>query len=92
MRLFVVFLACLLALQQYHLWFGKNGLQEQHVITKGVEASLKNNKTLIERNKQMYAEIKELKRGDDAVEERARNELGLIKKGETFFRITAKKG
>ncbi|HIP76679.1 MAG TPA: cell division protein FtsB [Psychromonas hadalis] len=92
MRVFIVFLVTLLGLQQYHLWFGKNGLQDHEVLVNAVALSVKNNALLIKRNQKMYAEIKELKRGDDAVEERARNELGLIKEGETFFRITAKKG
>lgn len=91
MRLFLAVLIALLGLQQYHLWFGKNGLQQRQAITEVVALSSENNAMLKVRNEQMYSEIKALKKGGDAIEERARNELGLIKEGETFFRITAKK-
>lgn len=45
------------------------------------------NKELYERNAKMFAEIEDLRQGLDAIEERARNELGLVKEGETFYRI-----
>jgi len=45
------------------------------------------NKELFERNAKMFAEIGDLRQGLDAIEERARNELGMVKKGETFYRI-----
>lgn len=87
MRLFLFALLFLLAIQQYTLWFGKNGIQKKHVIESEVTIALKRNKELIDRNQLMYAEIYNLKNRKGAIEERARNELGLIKEGETFFRI-----
>ncbi|GAL08249.1 cell division protein DivIC [Photobacterium aphoticum] len=45
------------------------------------------NAELAQRNQQMYFEINDLNRGQEAIEERARNELGMIRPGETFFRI-----
>ena len=90
MRLFTLVLICLLAILQYHLWLGKNGLQDKHALVKEVEIITANNALLIQRNQMMYSEIKDLKSGLKAVEERARNELGLIKEGETFFRIIPK--
>ena len=90
MRLFVFFLLCLFALLQYHLWFGKNGLQDRHVLQQEVALILENNSESKQRNQMMFSEIKDLKEGTDAIEERARNELGLVKEGETFFRIVPK--
>ncbi|MCK5819589.1 MAG: septum formation initiator family protein [Psychromonas sp.] len=87
MRLFMSVLLVLLALQQYSLWFGKNGIKENHRLAVQVNIALNKNKVLIERNQLMYAQIYNLKNRKGAIEENARNELGLIKKGETFFRI-----
>ena len=87
MRLFIFALFSLLAIQQYALWFGKNGIQKNHVVEAEVNVALERNQLLIDRNQLMYAEIYNLKNRKGAIEERARNELGLIKQGETFFRI-----
>ena len=92
MRLFMLVLTSLLVLLQYHLWSGKNGLQDKHALTKEVEIIEANNAELTQRNQMMFSEIEDLKSGLEAVEESARNELGLIKEGETFFRIVPKEG
>lgn len=90
MRLFFLLLLFVLALEQYHLWWGKNGIQDHHELQKVVTLDKQNNEELILRNNMMFSEIDDLKSGSDAVEERARNELGLVKEGETFFRIIPK--
>ena len=90
MRLFMLVLIFLLAIQQYHLWFGKNGLQDKHALIKEVDIIEASNAELRQRNQMMFSEIEDLKRGSEAIEERARNELGLVKEGETFFRIIPK--
>ncbi|MCG6200393.1 cell division protein FtsB [Psychromonas antarctica] len=90
MRLFMFVLLSLLALQQYHLWFGKNGLQDNSALKKEVALVIVSNADLRQRNQMMFAEIDNLKRGSQAIEERARNELGLVKEGETFFHIVPK--
>ena len=90
MRLFMLVLIFLLAVQQYHLWFGKNGLQDNHALRKEVDIVVASNAELTQRNQMMFSEIEDLKRGSEAIEERARNELGLVKEGETFFRIVPK--
>ena len=87
MRLFISALVALLLLLQYALWFGKNGIQENHIVASEVAVGLERNLQLEARNQLMYAEIFNLKNRKGAIEERARNELGLIKEGETFFRI-----
>ena len=90
MRLFFLILIFILALQQYHLWFRKNGLQDHYNLEKEVALIKADTDELMQRNQMMFSEIEDLRRGYQAVEERARNELGLVKEGETFFRIVPK--
>lgn len=87
MRLFQLFLLCLLAYLQYQLWFGHNGVQDYTRLQQAVTEHTKANQQLIKRNKLLQADIKDLKIGLEGVEERARHELGMIKPDETFFRI-----
>ncbi|RXJ72321.1 cell division protein FtsB [Veronia nyctiphanis] len=88
MRTLTVCLICLVGWLQYHLWWGKNGVLDYHEIKDASQATAQANAKLSQRNQQMFAEIADLKRGQEAIEERARNELGMIKPGETFYRIT----
>jgi cell division protein FtsB len=81
-----ILLFSVLALQ-YRLWFGKNSVPDYLALKEEVSRQQQTNDKLIQRNKILYAEIDDLKSGLEAVEERARNELGMIKEGETFFRI-----
>ena len=90
MRLLIPVLILLLSIQQYHLWFGKNGLQDKRALIKEVGIIENSNAQLTLRNQMMFSEIDDLKLGLEAIEERARNELGLVKEGETFFRIIPK--
>ncbi|MEL0630362.1 cell division protein FtsB [Psychromonas aquatilis] len=90
MRLLLLIFIFIFALLQYHLWFGKNGLQDNSEFSKDVELATASNEELQKRNQIMFSEIDNLKTGIEAIEERARNELGLIKEGETFFRIVPK--
>lgn len=87
MRILTVILLVFLSVLQYHLWWGKNGISDYVDVTTVLDSVVKGNEKLQQRNLQMYAEIADLKRGQEAVEERARNELGMIKPQETFFRI-----
>jgi cell division protein FtsB len=90
MRLFFLVLLFVFALEQYHLWWGKNGKRENQQLQNAVMLAKESNNDLMMRNNTMFSEIDDLKRGSDAIEERARNELGLVKEGETFFRIIPK--
>lgn len=87
MRVFAVALMVLLGILQYTLWFGKNGVSDYQKVSSEIAAQEKVNANLHERNQEMFAEIDDLRKGKDAIEERARHELGLVKKGETFYRI-----
>ncbi|HAS8165203.1 TPA: cell division protein FtsB, partial [Vibrio vulnificus] len=87
MRLFILVLTLLFGWLQYTLWFGKNGVSDYYTIESDIEAQQLVNTKLQARNSEMYAEIDDLKQGLDAIEERARHELGMLKEGETFYRI-----
>ncbi len=87
MRLFTFGLALLLSILVYTLIWGKNGLIDRANITSEIEVQQQVNKELQGRNEEMFAEIDDLKQGLDAIEERARHELGMVKEGETFYRV-----
>ena len=87
MRTFAIFLLIALGWLQYTLWFGKNGMSDYSQVSSDVALQEEVNQGLRNRNQQMFAEINDLKKGSEAIEERARHELGMIKKGETFYRI-----
>ncbi|WP_413110963.1 cell division protein FtsB [Thaumasiovibrio sp. DFM-14] len=87
MRLLTLTLLTVLAYLQWTLWVGKNGLLDYFAVRDYVVVQRAANLELEQRNAQMYAEIGDLNRGVEAIEERARNELGMIQKDETFFRI-----
>lgn len=77
----------LLAMLQYRLWFGKNSIPDYMSRQQEVYKQAQQNANLAQRNALLKADINDLTIGLEAIEERARNELGLIKKGETFYRI-----
>lgn len=88
--LFTVMLLGLLAWLQYQLWFGIGGRQEVMALAVQLEAQEEKNLLLKLRNEALAAEVDDLKgltSGGAAIEERARDEFGLIKPGETFYRV-----
>ena len=81
-------LIVLFVLLQYRLWFGQDGSLPQLLQSqRAVRYQVQENKELIERNALRAAEVEDLKSGLDALEERARSEMGMVKEGETFFQI-----
>lgn len=80
-------LTVILVLLQYRLWFSHAGLPSAMHLHRSVEIQRADNEKLEERNQVLAAEVQDLKSGLDAIEERARSELGMIKEGETFFQI-----
>ena len=83
----IVFLLILIAGLQYRLWLGDGGIREyRETITKIEELRQEGEKRRI-RNAALAADVKDLKEGTDAIEERARHDLGMIKTGETFIQI-----
>lgn len=86
-RLLVYCLAGLLVVLQYPLWFGSGGVLALWRLNREIAAQQSDNLRLKERNAGLAAEVSDLKQGYEAIEERARSELGMIKKGETFYQI-----
>ena len=86
-RWILVILISLLGLLQARLWFGKNSIADYNKMKSEVEELQQQNANLRQRNSLLQADISDLQLGLESIEERARNELGLIKEGETFYRI-----
>lgn len=87
LRLLLVLLVALLAWLQYRLWLGAGGRHEVAALQQQVQRQARDNAGLKQRNDALAAEVEDLKSGEAAVEERARSELGMIKPGETFYRV-----
>jgi len=87
MRIFAFGLLALVAALQYTVWFGKNGESDLATIQSDIVIQEQVNAKLKQRNDEMYAEIDDLRQGLDAIEERARHQLGMVKQDETFYRI-----
>ena len=85
-KLTLLLLAILVWLQ-YSLWFGKNGIHDYTRVNDDVAAQQATNAKLKARNDQLFAEIDDLNGGQEALEERARNELSMTRPGETFYRL-----
>ena len=90
MRILSIVFAALIVLLQYPLWLGKGGWLRVWEIDRQVKAQKEGNATLRVRNDALDAEVRDLKQGYDAIEERARYELGMIRQDEIFFHIMEK--
>jgi cell division protein FtsB len=80
-------LVVVLLLLQYRLWLSGDGVRELSRLSESVEQQKSENSELESRNKQLIAEVADLKAGMAAIEERARSELGMIGRNETFFQV-----
>ena len=87
MKFLSLLLITLLVLFQYRLWIGNGSLTEVHHLQQAKQVQLDENERLRESNQALTAEVHDLKHGFEAIEERARSEMGLIKKDETFYHI-----
>lgn len=87
MRILTGILVLLFVVLQYDLWVGEGSLASAWRLQQSVTAQQKENNGLKQRNAALGAEVVDLKQGLDAIEERARNELGMIKDGETFIQV-----
>ena len=87
MKVLIAILILLLLILQYKLWFGDGNMREVWQLEETIKIQKVENQKLRDRNVALEAEVKDLKQGLEAIEERARNELGMIKKDETFFQI-----
>lgn len=87
MKLFILFLVTVFIVLQYQLWIDKDGVRKLVHLSDRMEDQSEKNQKLYERNEVLAAEVEDLKSGFDAIEERARMELGMIREGETFFQV-----
>ncbi len=91
MRKLTVILIVLIALLQYPLWLGKGSWSRVWQYSQNIEAHEKRNDYYRQRNETLRAEVRDLKQGQSAIEERARSELGMIKQDEVFYQVMQRK-
>jgi len=87
MKKLIILLMLLLLYLQYKLWFGEGSLQDVWELHQEVEFQRQENIELRERNAALDAEVQDLQQGLDAIEEHAREDLGMVKEGETFYQV-----
>ena len=80
----------LIILIQYPLWFDRGGWLDVFELQRDYEAQLEINQMLDKENNALLAEVNDLKNGTEAIEEKARDELGMIREGEIFFEVIKK--
>jgi cell division protein FtsB len=87
LRIVAVLLILALGALQYRLWLSPNGMRDVSRTDAAIEAQSRENARLEERNRTLAAEVRDLKEGRAAIEERARTDLGMIGASETFFQV-----
>ena len=87
MKKLLLLLIFILVYLQYRLWFGDGSLQDVWELHQEVEIQRLENIELRERNAALQAEVTDLQQGFDAIEEHAREDLGMVKEGETFYQV-----
>ena len=87
MKILIAILILLLVALQYRLWFGDGSLSEVVQLSRELEIQRQRLAELEERNRILEAQVLDLQNGLDAFEEKARNDLGMIKQGETFIQL-----
>ena len=87
MKILVAILILMLVALQYKLWFGDGSLSEVVQLSRELEVQKARLHELEERNRILEAQVLDLQNGLDAFEEKARNDLGMIKQGETFIQL-----
>ncbi|PTQ88326.1 cell division protein FtsB [Agitococcus lubricus] len=86
-RLLILMSALIFCTLQSLLWIGDGGLLDYQDLLRQIEQQKDENARLTERNQILQAEINDLKNGTESIEEHARLDLGMVKQGETFFRV-----
>ena len=86
-RVTLALLVVVLGLLQYRLWVSPDGVCEVWRLDEAVDAQRSSNEVLVERNARLDAEVQDLREGLESVEERARNELGMVRESESFFQV-----
>ncbi len=91
MKILITILILVLIGLQYKLWFGDGSLSEVVQLTRELELQKQKLQELESRNRILEAQVLDLQNGLDAFEEKARNDLGMIKEGETFIQLIPEK-
>ena len=91
MRTIAIILGLLFLVLQYDLWLGEGSLATVWRLQQEITEQKEENKKIQQKNESLVAEVNDLKKGNAAIEERARNELGMIKKGETYIQVVDEK-
>lgn len=87
MKLIAALIVLLIVLLQYRLWLGDGSIRQVNEYQQKVDRLKLQVNEKKERNEALYAEVEDLRKGKEAVEERARHELGMIKEDETFIQV-----
>lgn len=87
MKATIIIMSVLFLLLQYKLWLGEPSVRDVIDLKQTIEEQQVKNEQVKQRNAVLAAEVEDLKTGLEVIEERARSELGMIKKDETFFQI-----
>src|SRR5262245_7342140 len=87
LRIVAAVLFAALLVMEYRIWASPGGMREVWRLEKAIEVQTQENQRLAERNRTLAAEVRDLKEGKQAIEERARTDLGLVKANEAFFQV-----
>lgn len=87
MRSLLAILVVVILLLQVKMWFGEGGYRDVQRLAERVEQQALENEALAQRNRELQAEVEDLRQGLHAIEERARSELGMIKEDEQFYQV-----
>jgi len=87
MRALLAILLLLLIALQYKLWLGEGGFADVRRLEQRVAEQAQENEILGQRNRELQAEVEDLRQGYEAIEERARSELGMIREEEEFYQV-----
>ena len=90
LNLLIAILVAILIFLQYRLWFESDGVSDMVHLKKIISTQKAENEKLKKRNDELLFQIERLQKSRDAVEARARNELGMIKKDEMFYQVLDK--
>jgi cell division protein FtsB len=86
-RILLAILLAVFILLQLKLWFGEGGYRDVKRLAERVEQQAEENEALALRNRELQAEVEDLRQGLQAIEERARSELGMVKEDEEFYQV-----
>jgi cell division protein FtsB len=87
MKALLIILAIVIAALQYRLWFADDGIIHAFRLRSEIRAQQAKNEDIAKHNASLIEEINSLKKGGSAIENRARNDLGMVKKGEVFYQV-----